>query len=293
MSAMVGGDVDKDGQINAGDRVRVRLDDGTGLISSDVTGDGYINAIDRTICDRNFGKVSSLYEIFPLNDEVQGIAKSKDPFNYVSELDPEKSAEFNAAAANKPHVSIKTKGNRNLTTYNYKVWAKPRLVGNNILLDFFIQNYGNNFALANCTFAVTYNSSRLNFLSLAGTDTVIFNNNPEIGYDDIRTAPKDGASDPLPDVRTIEIDYDAFEMLPGAAVPTTETYFGSLKFGIKNYDGPIIFDWHPSTAVITVDHEIITDDGDFEDIDPILPYEAEIIKPNGGEELSAKQAYNH
>jgi hypothetical protein len=63
MPAMIGGDVDQSGQISAADRVQVRQDEGTGLVRSDVTGDGFVNADDRTITDRNYGKVSSIYDL--------------------------------------------------------------------------------------------------------------------------------------------------------------------------------------------------------------------------------------
>ena len=100
MPAMVAGDVNQDGQINAADRVKVRKDDGTGLTQSDVTGDGFVNADDRTIVDRNFGHVSSVYQVkYPLAAGQQnnnGLAANfLDPYTAVSPDDPELSKHYN------------------------------------------------------------------------------------------------------------------------------------------------------------------------------------------------------
>lgn len=292
MAAMVGGDVVKDGQIDAADRVTVRLNDGTGIISSDITGDGYINATDRTICDRNFGKVSSIYEVFKDESSLTPPISLRDPYNVVSELDPEMSKAFNEiSGVEQPALRRMKPNDKKLSPYTYRVWAAPVVNGNYVDLAFYIENQGQDFALANCTFAVTYNSSRLSFVSLEETEEVRFSNNAEIGYSNLRTAPKAGALNPLADVRTIEIDYDAFKRLEGAVVPDSAAYLGTLRFSIKNKNGPIIFKWHGSTALHTVDNQIITDDGDFDDIDPILPYTAKIVQPNGGEELSSNKLY--
>ena len=63
LAGMVGGDVNQDGQINAADRVKVRQETGTTSYESDVTGDRFVNALDRTIVDKNFGKISSLFNV--------------------------------------------------------------------------------------------------------------------------------------------------------------------------------------------------------------------------------------
>lgn len=116
--AMVAGDVEKNGQIDAGDRIRVRLDAAAATVRSDVTGDATVNALDRDIVDRNFGRVSSLFTTSLArfanngganteNDEqslqrvasILGYSKPKEsPFEYVSPLDPEASQKMIASA---------------------------------------------------------------------------------------------------------------------------------------------------------------------------------------------------
>ncbi len=116
--AMVAGDVEKNGQIDAGDRTRVRLDAGSSTVRSDVTGDGTVNALDRDIVDRNFGRISSLFttslsffrntgERNTENDEqamqkvasILGYSKPKEsPMEYISPLDPEGSKVMIASA---------------------------------------------------------------------------------------------------------------------------------------------------------------------------------------------------
>lgn len=289
MAAMIGGDVVSDGQINASDRVRVRLDDGTSSIQSDVTGDGVVNADDRTITDRNFGKISSVYNIvFP------GVDSSKvsivNPLEYVSDLDKKLSERFISAAQKKISIRIrKIKKTNPQFGINYIVKAVPVLNKDTINLNFSIKNRGIDFGLANATFAIQYNSNMLDFYKLSGIDSVIFNDDSSKGYAPMRSAPNANAQNPLPNVRTIEIDYDAYANLPGAIVPRDSTYLGTLKFVLKNRNSVVKFDWHYSTSVHSVDKEVITKDGTFEDIPPLLLYSAQLNSPNGGEEFGTKR----
>ncbi len=290
IASMVGGDVEKDGQINAADRVQVRKDEGTSLIRSDVTGDGFINATDRTIVDRNYGKVSSV-PLLP--GSSPGLAGNfKDPFNVISQADTAMSRMFNEAAAHVPHISKNIDMNIPQGDYDYKVSAEPELNDGQVFLNFFIENRGKDFAPANCTFAVSYDEEKLSFNSLKGADSVLFSNKPSVGYSLINSAPAEGAENPLPGVRTIEIDYDAFSKLEGIAVPHAKTYLGTLVFNMKRKDGIIVFNWHDSKAVHTVEGEIITEDGDFEIIPPLFPCSESIVFPNGGEQLGIGKNYD-
>ncbi len=290
LPAMVGGDVNQDQQINAADRVRVRLDDGTGLVRSDVTGDGVVNADDRTITDRNFGKVSSLY-----NTILPGIMKKADPFKAVSPLDPALSQYFNEAAEfSKPVQYDEKSRDRIMAGLNYDVSAEVEYDETKGYMDlhFYIQNKGDDFGLANCTFAVTYNSSALEYDDLVKTDTIIFDYNPDIGYSEVRGAPRDLAEEPLPDVRTVEIDYDAYANLGGEAVPYDKTYLGSLRFNIKNKNSILKFDWHRATSVHTTKAIIATPFGNFKPIESIVLYSLNILDPNGGERISNDRSYD-
>ncbi|MDQ1267061.1 MAG: Dockerin protein, partial [Bacteroidota bacterium] len=288
MPAMVAGDVQHDGIINAADRVRVRLDDGTSLVRSDVTGDGVTNADDRTITDRNFGKVSSLYNVV-----YQKSSDKTDPFGMISELDPEMSRRFNDAAKNPRQIKTdKHKENITQASFNYEVSAVTEVNDKYIDLKMYIRNKGADFALANATFAVTYNTSSLKFVSLVGQEEVIFSNKPEKGYATLRSAPEANAQNPLPNVRTIEVDYDAYAMLDGEPVPSDLTYLGTLRFEFKNKSGTASFAWHYSTSVHTTKGEVVTEFGEFKEIEKILLYTAQLTTPNGGESYSPNKKYN-
>jgi hypothetical protein len=267
IAAMVGGDVNQDGQINAADRVQVRVDDGTNNPSSDVTGDGFVNADDRTIVDRNFGKVSSLYA------EPKGVIES-DFKNYVV-LKPKKENEIQAGAL------------------NYKVNAVTKKNGDFATVDFYIRNISTNFKLANSTFAISYDTSAVKFESLNQIDTIIFANKPQLGYySKLRSAPTDDVDNKLTGVRTIEIDYDKNFINGGINVPYKDTYLGTLKFKILSKDKVIKFNWHNSTSLHSVDNEIVTPYGEFDTISPILQYSAKITTPNGGESYLPSRVIN-
>lgn len=310
MAAMVAGDIDRDGQINAADRLRVRLDDGTDLYRSDVTGDGFVNADDRTIVDRNYGKVSSLANMSIPSESGSEIdlpqlvfpnfEKDRDPLTYVSPLDPTMSEFFieNAKYAdiNKKRVDASKKDREGLFGgydggYDYDVAGEVEINGTTVDLHMYIENKGADFALANATFAVKYNSSVLQFANLTGASQVLFQGKPDKGYSNLRTAPKPEAQNPIPDVKTIEVDYDAGSYLPGVAVPHEKTYLGTLRFNLKNKNGAVSFKWHASTSVHTIEGEIVTGGGNFKDIRPYLLYTALVQTPNGGEALSQQKTY--
>ncbi len=293
MAAMVGGDVDRDKQINSYDRVLVRLDDGTSNPRSDITGDNVINGLDRTIVDRNFGKVSSIYnETIPPIINGFGPQWLKDPFNVVAPENPQLSIFFNENAKIRTSIIDNAKvTDKKLVGLNYKVSAEVKNDTNFVDVKFYIQNLGSKFGLANCTFAITYNTNSLDFHSLIGADSVIFSNKPAKGYSALRTAPTSKAENPLPNVRTIEVDYDAYANLGGESVPNEKTYLGTLRFSIKNKKGALQFAWHDSKIVLTTDNRDATQYGIFETIPSILMYKAEMISPNGGEKLSPKRKY--
>ncbi|MDD3124599.1 MAG: T9SS type A sorting domain-containing protein [Candidatus Kapabacteria bacterium] len=289
IAALVGGDVNSDWQINAADRVQVREDDGTGLLRSDVTGDGYVNADDRTITDRNFGHVASVYDVtFPTaetNDAKVAPKEYIDPHNTAL-------SNFFVDNARKAKAIVSDKEAVLQASLNYEVSAEPVLLDNQVELRFYIKNIGSDFSPANCTFPVKYNSSVLEFAGLKGADSVLFSSNAEVGYADLRTAPTADAIDPLPDVRTIEIDYDAYANLGGLPVPREKTYLGSLLFKLKSKNGAVTFTWHDSKSVHTTNNQLATEYGKFITIDPIMLYSAALTSPNGGEKLSQGRKQN-
>lgn len=284
MPALVGGDVDQSGQIDAADRVLVRLDDGTQLVRSDITGDKVVNADDRTIVDRNFGHVSSIYNV-NLPDEI--IAEGIEQGGEYSPSDSELFGYFNNSKKNK--ISSNKKANIDHTqadAINYQVNAQTELDGNFVNVHFYIKNLASKFALANCTFAVQYDPSILGFTNLLGADSVIFSDKPEKGYVNLRTAPRDESDKRFLDVRSIEVDYDAYGNPGGELVPYDDTYLGTLRFGIKNKNDKITFKWHYSTSVHTTDGYIVTEKGTFGVIPPIRLYDLDLTYPDGGESFS-------
>lgn len=294
LPAMVAGDTQRDGQINAADRVLVRQDDGTSNPRSDVTGEGFVNGLDRTITDRNFGKVSSVYN--DNLDQTAGIVALppvyiSDPMSYIAESDRDMSEFFvkNAESVSSKNIIRKDENQTLAGGLAYKVSAKTKVDTNYVDVDFYIQNLGSNFGLANCTFAISYNTSTLTFNSLRGSDSVIFSNKPAVGYSNLRTAPTAASVNPLPEVRTIEVDYDAFANLGGVNVPSVSTYLGTLRFNIKDKKGIVNFAWHDSKVVITTDGRDATEYGTFEVIPSFLLYNAEVQSPNGGEKYAQKK----
>ena len=286
VSAMVGGDVDRSLQIDAADRVQVRLDDGTGLVRSDITGDKVVNADDRTIVDRNFGKVSSLFDVLFPPDPNNEIIK---PRERISDLNTELSRFFvdNAKIERKSINKFNDKNDElQAEGIRYEVTAVPELDGNFVNVSFYIRNLASKFGLANCTFAIKYDPTVLGFTGLYGADSVLFSELPDKGYAPLRTAPRDESDLRLKDVRTIEVDYDAFADLGGEAVPYEKTFLGTLRFGIKDKNSKIKFEWHYATSVHTTEGYIVTEDGMFGIIPSIRLYDIDLVYPDGGESFS-------
>lgn len=283
---VVAGDVVNDGQINASDRVRVRADAGTSLIRSDVTGDGNVNATDRSVVDRNFGKVSSVYNITFQQGIQQGgnpAGLVSNPMDVVSELDPELSQSMIAWA--KETATIKPlalkKGNAVQGSVNFEVSAEPvRLTNSNIIeVPFYITNKGAQFGMGNATFAMQFNPKSLRYIGLTGTDKVIFTNKSARGYNNMYSAPRNDADRSLEGVRTIEIDYDAFARRGGEAVPTTKTYLGTLRFEMIGTPASLGFKWHQSTSVLDAQGLGLTESATLKPINGLVMYSASITAP--------------
>lgn len=308
--SLVAGDVVKDAQINAADRVQVRQDFGTTLVRSDVTGDGNVNATDRTIVDRNFGKVSSILDV-TFQDAAamqgggaEGLATQVDPFSVIAEADPELSRQFNEAAV----VARGDKGD-NFNEFvpnkvkdvvagggiSYVASADPVRQDDYILMPFYIRNTGNAWAMGNLTFAVRFPTAVLEFVGLEDIDGVPFNNKPGLGYALMKSGPLNGANKALTDVRTIEIDYDAYSKRSGAVVPNSKTHVGTLRFRFRtpdNLNQPVSFFWYESTAVHAANGQLLTNGGHFEPIKAVLPYTTQVQIPNGGENWRAGRTYD-
>ena len=140
--------------------------------------------------------------------------------------------------------------------FNYKVIAEPTLKDGIISVDVYLQNLGSDFAPGNCTFAFTYEPDKLEFLydeGVTGTEENPFNNNQAKGYDAVYTAPDEFAANPIPNVRTIEIDYDGYTRPKGVLCPHEMTKLGTLKFRVVNQANEYKFKWHKLSVLLTVD----------------------------------------
>lgn len=297
VAAMVGGDVNKDGQINAADRVLVVLDAGTGLVRSDITGDGTVNATDREIVFRNVGKVSSVIGVtFPL---LMNNGSGETP---VALMATTPDAGTYAAPASAPAPMLALPGTDNdspapavdalqVNNVRYTVMAEPTVSDNYIDIPVYIQNNGTSFGLGNATFAMTYNTSALRFVSLENIESVPYNGVTAKGYSPMFSAPKPNVNQALPNVRSIEVEYDSRSGKTGETVPPVKQRLGVLRFEIKRTDMPLTFKWFRSTVVHAVEGDKLTGQGDFKDIKPILLYTATVLSPNGGESWRTNKAY--
>ncbi len=299
VAAMVGGDVTADGQINAADRVQVVLDAGTSLVRSDITGDGTVNAVDREIVFRNVGKVSSIISVtFPsiANGGVEPPVAMKSGVMDNSRFD-------NTAAMEQPQAFLSAQpGTADEPTVeppvaiqsgsvSYTVTAEPKVVGNYLEIPVSIRNNGTGFGMGNATFAISYNTSALRFVSLDNIATVPYNGNTAKGYSPMFSAPKPNVNQALPNVRSIEIEYDNRSGKSGETVPAVKQSIGMLRFEIKRTDMPLVFNWFRSTVVLATDGTVLTGRGEFQPIKPILLYNATVLFPNGGESWRTNKTY--
>ncbi|HPI19004.1 MAG TPA: T9SS type A sorting domain-containing protein [Candidatus Kapabacteria bacterium] len=180
---------------------------------------------------------------------------------------------------------------KKLQLVNYLVFGESSINGDFIELDMYIQNQGPSFALANCTFAVTFNQNVLKYNSFVKKSNIIFEDSTK-GYRSVWSAPLDTAKNKLEGVRTIEIDYDNFTNLGGELLTLKKTYIGTLRFSILKRDEIVSFNWHESSDIHSTDDEIITERGVFNLINPLLLYSLSITKPTSSEVLPANEQYS-
>lgn len=300
VAAMVGGDVTADGQINAADRVQVVLDAGTSLVRSDITGDGTVNGVDREIVFRNVGKVSSIIDVtFPAIAPPQGGSESpvamKSRGNVMGNtqtgaaLEAPQALVANSSTTEQPVVEEPVAVAAG--SVSYTVVAEPKVVGNFIEIPVAIRNNGSAFGLGNATFAISYNTSALRYVSLENITGVPYNGNTAKGYSPMFSAPKPNVNQALPNVRSIEVEYDRRSGKAGENVPAVKQSLGVLRFEIKRTDMPLVFNWFRSTVVLATDGTILTGRGEFQPIKPILLYNATVLAPNGGESWRTSKSY--
>ncbi len=310
IAAMVGGDVFKDGFINAADRSRVVNDNGTTLPRSLVKGNGVVNATDRQITYRNSGKETSLPASLPSPSKFGQKDDVTVPFiREFAQIDPEnpelslqyieadrKNREAVAKGTNTKQTVISGKNTESLQAgLSYKVYAYPTLNGEYIDVPMYIENVGGDWAIGNATFGITYDPNGLKFVDLVKNQTVIFDTREDLGYFPLFTSPKPTAKDPVSNLRTIDVDYDIYSdnQKSGSLVPHSQTYLGTLKFKVISPKDAYSFKWHFSTVVYKTTGENVTGDGDFLPITPIFMNKAiTVVFPNGGEQLTGGRPYD-
>lgn len=315
LAALVGGDVVRDGQINASDVATMRVQTGSTNPLYDLTGDSYNNAIDRTIVYHNYDKVSSLRtlslnnDLYPTESETGRIGIAEDlaymtdanPLNVVDKNDPEfslqliantKEAIINGNVDNS--APIKSANELLGGSIEYKVTASPVINGQYIDVPMYIQNTGSgDWALANASFVINYDPTVVSFNSMIQTSSVVFDAvNSSLGYNKAYYAPTDrtpnlsntGTLDPAENIRSIEIDFDLTSKKQGLNVPSSATYLGTLRFNMLRTDQSFFFNWTKMCAVLDVNGVDLTNKGDFQVIKPIIVQEkVEIVSPYGGE----------
>lgn len=283
MASMVGGDINQDGQINANDRSKVRTDNGcSGCFSSDVTGDGFTTNFDRDIVDRNNGKQSSLRGIIPGfeakgGDNGSGIIITGNTGESTSGKSSAKGEGVLSGAA---------------TGMRYTLSGESRIVGEYIDVDLYIKNEGEEWAPGNCTFAVNFNPSKVQYEGLFNIESMPFSNNDKLGYARAYGSPTENTPNPVPNVRTIEIDYLRSLGRGGLSVPNTRTRLGTLRFKRTQLDATEYeFSWNTQlTGVLRIDGGNVTSKGKLDDIPAAKVLRtATVTAPNGGELWRARK----
>ncbi len=307
ISAMVGGDVRRDGTIDASDRVDVNSGVAGTAAAADVTGDGFVNADDRIIVYRNAGITTAGGDhpagAVVLKDDVAPIAAPLYMADFhnvnnakVAEMVRAEQYYYENGGTNADRISPKYNIEARLQGkggISYEVSAVAKKVDQFIDVEVFVKNTGDVWAMGNSTFGLEYDETALQFDSYIGTGNVIFNG-LEYGYNSPYSNPAVETPHPITGLRTIDIVHaqDAKGNLDGVEVPFENTSLGTLRFRI-NRTADYMFQWHRITTVHDVDGLSITDNGDFKYIDPILiDKSVEITYPLAGDRLEANRAYN-
>ncbi|MBE2188777.1 MAG: T9SS type A sorting domain-containing protein [Candidatus Kapabacteria bacterium] len=305
LAAMVGGDVYRDGRINALDRAKVVADNGLAVVASDVTGNGAVNAADRQIVYRNNGKEED--PSMPVPADLPGSVKTDEmdihtaiiagnTMNFSdlaqmfvdSEKNPSTSKQMNSNFVSKDE-NIFLSG-----AISYDITALPKLNNQYVDIAIYAKNTGGDFGLGNSTLGVKFENSKLKFLELINTENVIYNDRQDLGYFPTFSSPSLTAKNPIADVRCLDINFDNYKPAnkPGLGLPKSDTYLGTLRFQRLSMNDSYFFDWHNITVVFTVDGREVTAEGNFKPILPILiDKPVTLLYPNGGENLAAGRPY--
>jgi|GEM_PF-3090309 len=258
--AMIAGDINNDLKIDSLDLRIVKEQSGTRNLNSDINGDGVVNGIDRKFVIRNIGRVSPLLEIKPSFDIPKRQYKSdKKQIQFLDE-----NQKFNLS-----------------TTITE--------VGGNVELELFIRSTSNTFKIANSTFAIKYDTTKLEYINYLN-DSVIFSNNGEKGYMNSFSGPMDSAENIIKSIRTIDIVFDEkkiYDENAGIVVPDVETSLGKLVFKKLEENSFLQFDWDNFLITVnSISGGNITANGDKEKIEDLKLFDIALLNPIGGESYS-------
>lgn len=307
IAAMVGGDVRRDGTIDAFDRVDVNSGVGGIAAQADVTGDGIVNADDRIIVYRNAGITTSEGDhpsgAVVTKDDIEGIAAPLQMADYRLGATAEAAAMVraeqdyyeNGGTNQKRLEKVYKIKNRMQGTGGiaYEVSAETRKTDQYIEVEVFIKNTGDTWAMGNSTFGLDYDPTILKFDSYIGGSNIIFSGS-DYGYSTPYSNPSENTPKPISGLRTIDIVHaqDAPGKIDGAEVPSERTTLGVLRFRI-NRTADYIFKWHEkATTVHDVDGLSLTENGDFKYIEPVLIEKSvQLTYPVAGVSLEAGRGY--
>lgn len=309
IASMAGGDVYRDGKIDALDRNMINQSVGGISNVGDVTGDGLVNSADRIIVYRNDGKTTSPAD-HPTGAVVYPGSPGPIPAPMMMadyhDVNNEKTAEmireqqrfYENGGTNIKRLQKQYPGSlQSSDEISYEVYGEAKKVGDFVDVEIFIKNTGVNRALGNSTFGLEYDPSKLVFDTYYGQEQVLFSSAEgkanNYGYSRAYSNPTETTIDPIPGLRTIDIVHaqDAPGAVGGAEIPHHKTSLGILRFKI-NRIADYKFKWHRITNVNDVDGVDITEKGDFKFIEPVmLEKTAEITYPTAGIELTPGRSY--
>lgn len=273
LPAMVAGDVNQDGKIDSTDIAQILLNSGGSDIKFDLNADSTVNAFDRIMTQSNIGKISSLGEYNYLKyQESSGTTSSIQ----ISNNDIIKSSNI-VKSINKSQL---------LAGVSYDISSLTTVKDSIATVEFFIRSTGDTFKLGNSTFAFTFDTLKLDYITYSNKD-VIFSNNKTAGYLTSFSAPNAETQSPYKNLRTIEIVLEKGK--DGLVVPSELTSLGKLNFKIKTKDAIVQFKWHNSTLVYSNTGQNILAFGTKEDISPVKQFKIELLNPKGGRSYSIGQ----
>lgn len=234
LPALVAGDMNDDGIINNDDLQNAVENAGSIKYDDDVNGDMLCNAIERNIVRRNIGYLSSL--------DMLSIAKTKNK------------EKLNSDNSDKIMIS------------SFRVSSAVERIGDNLILEFFISNIGDEVSISNASFAFNYDTTKIELEEFEGSS-----------YYNSFSAPFDPNDNP--GYLSIEIENSQEPLL----IPNLRTSIGKFSFKIRSDASIVEFNWNNSSTAFDQDGLEILQTSILEDIKSYVSFTSSILYPSGGE----------